>query len=94
MDIKTLETTEIVSLIEQLNQELKLRADEEKKNLIAEIREKAEALNIPVDELFKEASKIPRKKIGTIKPKYQNPDNKAETWTGRGHKPKWVKAQL
>jgi DNA-binding protein H-NS len=26
--------------------------------------------------------------------KYRNPENEAETWTGRGHRPKWLKAAL
>jgi DNA-binding protein H-NS len=29
-----------------------------------------------------------------LKPKYRNPANKAETWAGRGLKPKWVVAAL
>ncbi len=27
-------------------------------------------------------------------PKYANPANALETWSGRGHKPKWVEAAL
>jgi DNA-binding protein H-NS len=26
--------------------------------------------------------------------KYVNPDNKSETWTGRGRKPNWLVAKL
>lgn len=29
-----------------------------------------------------------------VPPKYRNPDNSAQTWTGRGRKPKWVEAHL
>jgi DNA-binding protein H-NS len=29
-----------------------------------------------------------------VLPKYQNPKNTAETWSGRGKQPHWVKAQL
>ncbi len=31
---------------------------------------------------------------GIVPPKYRNPDNPAETWTGRGRKPRWVVAAL
>ncbi|WP_287961779.1 H-NS histone family protein [Alcanivorax sp.] len=31
---------------------------------------------------------------GTVPPKYRNPDNPSETWTGRGRKPRWVVAAL
>ena len=30
------------------------------------------------------------KKTGKVAPKYRNPVNHAETWTGRGVSPKWV----
>jgi DNA-binding protein H-NS len=26
--------------------------------------------------------------------KYRNPDNPAESWSGRGHRPRWLEAQL
>jgi DNA-binding protein H-NS len=29
-----------------------------------------------------------------VKPKFRNPDNKSETWAGRGLKPKWLTALL
>ena len=29
-----------------------------------------------------------------VKPKYQNPDNPGEKWSGRGRKPKWVEEKL
>ncbi len=94
MNIQELETKEITRLIAELNVELQDRAKAEKASLIDEIRKKAEALNIPVEDLLQEASKPKRRKAGIIKPKYRNPDNSAQTWSGRGHRPKWIVAQL
>jgi DNA-binding protein H-NS len=31
---------------------------------------------------------------GAVAPKYANPDNPAETWAGRGLKPRWLQAAL
>jgi DNA-binding protein H-NS len=31
---------------------------------------------------------------GAVAPKYRNPDNPAETWAGRGLKPRWLSAAL
>jgi DNA-binding protein H-NS len=31
---------------------------------------------------------------GEVAPKYRNPDNPAETWAGRGLKPRWLAAAL
>lgn len=94
MNIQELETEEITRLIAELNAELKNRAKAEKIKLVDEIREKAETLNIPIEDLLQEASKPKKRKVGTIKPKYRNPDNSNETWSGRGPKPKWMIAQL
>ena len=30
----------------------------------------------------------------TVAPKYRNPNNSDETWTGRGRKPKWVENEI
>jgi DNA-binding protein H-NS len=30
----------------------------------------------------------------SVQPKYQNPDNPGERWSGRGRKPKWVEEKL
>ena len=43
------------------------------------------------------AAKSPRattkgRKLGTVAPKYRNPDNGSETWSGRGKQPKWLAA--
>lgn len=29
-----------------------------------------------------------------VAPKYRNPDNRSETWTGRGRQPRWLSAKL
>lgn len=29
-----------------------------------------------------------------VAPKYRNPDNRTETWTGRGRQPRWLVAKL
>jgi DNA-binding protein H-NS len=31
---------------------------------------------------------------GSVAPKYRNPDNPAETWAGRGLKPRWLVAAM
>ena len=94
LNIKKLSLKEINVLIKDLNAELERRATTEKQLLIAEIRDKAESLNIPVSDLFKEVAKTPRKRGGSVKPKYRNPGDKTQTWTGRGLKPRWVRDLL
>ncbi|MFC0676891.1 H-NS family nucleoid-associated regulatory protein [Lysobacter korlensis] len=40
----------------------------------------------------KAATKKAGKSTGKVAPKYRNPDNPAETWTGRGKQPRWLAA--
>ncbi|KRP91687.1 H-NS histone family protein [Bradyrhizobium sp. NBAIM20] len=35
-----------------------------------------------------------RRPYPPVLPKYQNPKNPTETWSGRGKQPRWLKAQL
>ena len=34
------------------------------------------------------------RKGSKVAPKYRNPDNRTETWTGRGRQPRWLVAKL
>jgi DNA-binding protein H-NS len=36
----------------------------------------------------------PQSSRAKVLPKYRNPDNPEETWSGRGRQPKWVQAAL
>jgi DNA-binding protein H-NS len=40
----------------------------------------------------KGAAKKAGKSASKVAPKYRNPDNPAETWTGRGKQPRWLAA--
>lgn len=67
----------------------------------------AESEGYTIEELFggatarkaaprKAAKKATRKgrKLGKVAPKYRNPANREETWTGRGKQPRWLAAQV
>lgn len=59
-----------------------------------EIKQKVETLvqsaGFSVSELFGGRGLKGR----TVAAKYQNPENRNETWTGRGRKPRWLTAKL
>ena len=94
MEYKHLETHAIKNLIRELQKELQSRIDADKEKLLAEIREKAKALDIPLKNLIEEASLRKKRVLPPVKPKYQNRQNPKQTWTGRGRKPKWVVEKL
>jgi DNA-binding protein H-NS len=42
----------------------------------------------------KEIARAPRRKYPRVYPKYQNPNEPSETWSGRGKTPRWLVAAL
>src|SRR5262245_59855339 len=86
---------ELWQLHEELSQVLSVRLTSEKRELekrLAQLRrekemrqpESAEARSAP-----RERRKYPR-----VFPKYRNPDEPSETWSGRGKQPRWLTAAL
>ncbi|WP_282078088.1 H-NS histone family protein [Epibacterium ulvae] len=81
---------------------LKLREDVEAALEAAEIRERNEALKaaqdaaaqfgFSLDEITQISQSLQKK--AKSKPKYRNPSNPEETWSGRGRKPQWVHEAL
>ena len=66
--------------------------ERERNELKQKIEELASDSGFSVEELFTRGRGSLKGR--TVAPKYINPDNKAETWTGRGRKPKWLVEKL
>lgn len=63
--------------------------DRRKKEALAELESKAREMGYSLAELLAlQTDKAPRKRA-LSSPKYANPVNRADTWTGRGRKPRW-----
>ncbi len=62
-----------------------------KQEALSVLEEKARSFGFSLSELLADA---PIRKRKPARAKYANPDNKSETWTGRGRKPRWVEAAL
>ncbi len=107
IDLSKLSTRELDALIAQAK---KRKATLGKRKPIATVRGKltqlARAEGYTISELFgtKDAAAAPRakvakgtragRKLGKVAPKYRNPDNAAQTWSGRGMQPKWLAEQV
>jgi len=76
----------------QAQKELQEKLQGEKENAIAEIAERMKLMNISIVDIqgFFNHSKP----VSSSKPKYRNPDNAAETWTGKGKPPNWFKTAI
>jgi DNA-binding protein H-NS len=72
-----------------------LRAQErEKAELKQRFEELASEAGMTVQEIYGSGRGRGAGKGGKVAVKYMNPDNKSETWTGRGRQPRWLTAKL
>ncbi|MBP6216945.1 MAG: H-NS histone family protein [Luteimonas sp.] len=90
LDIKTLNHNQLNDLIERAKQRQTDLASEK----LAKVRDKVHALIKAEGFTFEDVFGSSRKPRSKVKPKYRNPANKSETWTGRGKRPRWFNAAL
>lgn len=100
IDLRGLSAKELASLITKAKEQQTKIA---KRTPISTVRSKIakfiKAEGYTLEELFgssgKAAAKTGRKpgrKLGKVAPKYRNPANPKETWSGRGKQPRWLVA--
>jgi len=87
ISFETMSTDELWNLHEQVISKLD-RCIAEKK---AKLEERLHKLESAQDAISSDRQRRPYPKVH---PKYRNPQNPAETWSGRGKQPRWVQAQL
>ncbi|MFT4247912.1 MAG: H-NS histone family protein [Pseudomonas sp.] len=98
IDLSGLSAKQLSALI---NSAKKRQAIVAKRTPVAKVRAQltklAKAAGYTIEEIFgsptgsrgKAAGK-PARKLGKVPPKYRNPANAKETWTGRGKQPRWL----
>ncbi|WP_024516245.1 H-NS histone family protein [Bradyrhizobium sp. Tv2a-2] len=96
-DLEAMTVDQLWQLHEELGGLLSARLISEKQELekrLAQLRreENDEELGEPGE--AESAERRPRRAYPRVLPKYQNPENPTETWSGRGKKPRWVSAAL
>ncbi|CAK0744546.1 DNA-binding protein H-NS [Gammaproteobacteria bacterium] len=106
IELNELSLDQLQELSKRLDKELKTKQVQEQKAshreerdrrraVMKQVRELISAHNLSMDELAatraKRAAKGEgRKSVSKSPPKYRNPDNHAQTWTGKGRKPGWL----
>lgn len=102
MDLKKLTLTQLARLESQIAAEVKRRESDKKAKVLAEVKKLAKQAGVPLSELLSGKTSKRGRPAGSksslkgkkVPPKYRNPANHAETWTGRGRQPAWVAAYL
>src|SRR3981189_2060730 len=94
IDLDVMSVDEMWRLHEKIDQVLSVRLTSEKRELekrLAQLRRENQTHAAPTDAsaVSRERRKYPR-----VYPKYRNPNEPSETWSGRGKQPRWLVAAL
>ena len=89
MDLTNMSSADLRKLQEQLKQELKKRESHDLAKAREQIHAIAQSVGVPLKDLV--GAPAPRAKSGKVAPRYRNPADASQQWTGRGRQPKWVK---
>ena len=98
VDIKKLSQKELDTLINQAQARKQELHREELGKVRADVTDFALSKGYTIEELFGKTKRGAQKratgKRGTVAPKYRNPKDASQTWTGRGKRPLWFQALL
>lgn len=94
MNLSELSFDKLVQLKQDVEKEIRARKNQEASALASMVQERAAQLGVSVDEILGMLGKKSAGKKTVLAPKYANPKNPAETWTGKGRKPGWFVAAL
>lgn len=73
---------------------IKQKQKTERIALRKQMEELAEQSGFTFDEIASASKAKKMRKTSKVDPKYANPEDKTQLWTGRGRRPKWVEAAL
>ena len=96
IDLKALSPKELQALIENANAQMQ----EARVTQVRTVREKIDALlkgaGLTINDVYptRGGKKTASKKGTSVAPKYRNPSNASETWSGRGRQPVWFAEAL
>lgn len=96
VNLSPLSIQELETLAVKVQEEIERKKAQARKNLLADLQKLARDNGVSLEELLAEtgAKVKPAKAKAKVAPKYRNPNNAEQTWTGRGRQPVWVAALL
>ena len=85
-NVDKLSYADLLKLQERITAAIAARKAEDAQVTKQQLRDLAEKRGFNIDELFGQRGG----KRGSAAPKFRNPKDSAQTWTGRGRKPNWL----
>ena len=92
-DLSSLSEQELADLLSAASKTLGLKRDAHKREMIATIRELAKSIGVDV-EIREAGIKAAHDKRAAVPIKYRDPHDPKHAWSGRGVKPRWLRALL
>jgi DNA-binding protein H-NS len=96
LNLDSMSVDELWQLHEEISKVLSVRLTSEKRELekrLTQLRREKETRDPPDAEFLKDPVRA-RRKYPRVFPKYRNPKEPKETWSGRGKRPRWLAAAL
>ncbi len=86
IDLNAMSLSELKELQREVNKAVSTFEDRKKREALAVLEEQARQLGFSIAELT--GAKVVRNRTAAA-PRYANPSDRSETWSGRGRKPRW-----
>ena len=90
-DLDSMSMDELKRLRKDVEKAIETFKDREKIAALAEVESLAREKGFSLTELMKTSGKKSR---SALPPKFVNPADPSQTWTGRGRRPKWIEKAL
>lgn len=101
IDLKSMTSKELEKLRTDIDKTLTSMEQKRRKEALAAAEKAAKAHGFTLAHITGGATSAPKTARKTAKkpkkasiPKYANPEDKTQTWTGKGRKPEWFKAAM
>ena len=94
-DLKSLNLRDLKSLQKKVDRAIATHEKRARKDALNAVKDKAKELGFSLKELVGGGDALSSKASTTSRapaePKYRNPSDPTQTWSGRGRKPNWIK---
>lgn len=90
IDLKTMSRKDLKKLKEDVEKALKAAETRERQEALKAAEKAAAEYGYSLTDLSGDAGRRGGSKATKSAPKYRNPEDPEQTWTGRGRKPQWV----
>ena len=91
IDLAGYNLNDLKRLQAEVEKEIKDRQQQELKKARDQILAIAQEVGVSIEDLIVSSSGKPRGNTGTkAQPRYENPADNSQTWSGRGRQPRWI----